>query len=152
MTNELAWQDDAACKNKPTKWFFEAEYEKLGKAVCSECPVQQTCLEFAIAIGEYKHGIWGGLPAEARRKIKRNSLPTVGKMVYKCDECGGEFYRTRESVPQRFCSHSCSNKFNNAKRRLMVVKELEEDNRGAESGCSTPQDGNLPLRDMSSTG
>jgi len=39
-------------------------------AICNDCPVRQECLDYAITTYEID-GIWGGLPAHQRRKIRR---------------------------------------------------------------------------------
>jgi WhiB family redox-sensing transcriptional regulator len=38
------------------------------KAVCSNCPVIQSCLRWAIAARE-PYGVWGGLSAEEREAL-----------------------------------------------------------------------------------
>lgn len=39
------------------------------KRLCSLCPVQVECLAYAIAANE-RHGIWGGLSADSRKKLR----------------------------------------------------------------------------------
>lgn len=41
---------------------------EISKAACSECVVQDDCLDYALAIDE-RNGIWGGLTPEERRDI-----------------------------------------------------------------------------------
>ncbi|HUF32113.1 MAG TPA: WhiB family transcriptional regulator [Acidimicrobiales bacterium] len=67
-TDEL-WQAKAACRGPQAAVFFppshferkdeKAEREERAKAICSQCSVQEPCLEFALRIRE-PHGIWGG--------------------------------------------------------------------------------------------
>lgn len=69
-SNELLWQEKAACRGPQAAVFFpppqferkdeREEREVRAKAICGQCAVRQPCLEFAIAIRE-QHGIWGGL-------------------------------------------------------------------------------------------
>jgi WhiB family transcriptional regulator, redox-sensing transcriptional regulator len=52
---------------------FERKEQKLdrearAKAICRECPVVESCLEFAVRIKE-PHGIWGG-----RNEVERRLL------------------------------------------------------------------------------
>ncbi len=63
---------DAACLGCDTDlWFSDDETEiTMAKAVCSECPIRQTCLDYAMANGETE-GIWGGLLPIERQRTKR---------------------------------------------------------------------------------
>jgi WhiB family redox-sensing transcriptional regulator len=45
------------------------------KEVCSECPVQVDCLDYAIETNQ-DSGIWGGLDEEQRRAIRRRQAAT----------------------------------------------------------------------------
>jgi WhiB family redox-sensing transcriptional regulator len=38
------------------------------KTICSRCPVQSACLQFALTHGE-DHGVWGGLTKGERREV-----------------------------------------------------------------------------------
>lgn len=40
------WLADAACKDKPSKWFigFDKIENNMAKAVCATCPVKKPCL------------------------------------------------------------------------------------------------------------
>ncbi|MDF2805444.1 MAG: WhiB family transcriptional regulator [Cellulosimicrobium sp.] len=40
------------------------------KAVCADCPVLATCLEYALARGE-QYGVWGGTGEEERAELRR---------------------------------------------------------------------------------
>ena len=78
--NNRNWMADAACKTVHTSVFFptrgqNAEVEQA-KAVCSECAVRETCLEYALDLSTRVEviGIWGGMSAKQREQIlyKRN--------------------------------------------------------------------------------
>jgi len=43
------------------------------KRLCSLCPVRVECLGYALAANE-RHGIWGGLSADARKRLRVTSL------------------------------------------------------------------------------
>ncbi|RUQ21228.1 MULTISPECIES: WhiB family transcriptional regulator [Kocuria] len=71
---ELAWQADALCAQTDPEAFFP---EKGGstrdaKRVCSECPVSQACLDYALARDE-RFGIWGGLSERERRRLRKRA-------------------------------------------------------------------------------
>jgi len=69
--------DNAACRGEQRAWFFppaslERKDERLrrearAKAVCADCAVRATCLDWALANHE-AFGIWGGLN-EAERRV-----------------------------------------------------------------------------------
>jgi WhiB family redox-sensing transcriptional regulator len=42
--------------------------ERRAKEICSSCPVQTECRDYAIGIRE-QHGIWGGLTESERRTL-----------------------------------------------------------------------------------
>ena len=74
------WQFDAACRGEDSALFFAPGYferreekaarEVRAKAICADCPVRETCLEFALGIRE-SHGVWGGLNEQERRQVLR---------------------------------------------------------------------------------
>jgi WhiB family transcriptional regulator, redox-sensing transcriptional regulator len=73
-----AWQAKAACRGPQAGAFFppshaERKEEKISresraKAICSECHVQASCLDYAIRIRE-PHGIWGGMNEMERKQL-----------------------------------------------------------------------------------
>lgn len=72
---ELAWQADALCAQTDPEAFFP---EKGGstrdaKRVCSECPVRDACLEYAMENDE-RFGIWGGLSERERRRLRKQAI------------------------------------------------------------------------------
>jgi WhiB family transcriptional regulator, redox-sensing transcriptional regulator len=72
------WRTQAACSSLDTNLFFpdpDVHDDVLpriasAKAVCGECPVRQSCLEFAIRTRQLD-GVWGGHTPEERRSIRR---------------------------------------------------------------------------------
>jgi WhiB family redox-sensing transcriptional regulator len=78
QTNELLWQERAACRGPLGAVFFpppttERKREKLArearaKEICLSCPVLQQCRSYAISIRE-PHGVWGGLSEQERRAL-----------------------------------------------------------------------------------
>jgi hypothetical protein len=63
VSDDLAWQDDAACIGyNPEMWFAEGKGNPdaaMAKAICKRmCPVATQCLEYGIRTRQF--GIWGG--------------------------------------------------------------------------------------------
>jgi WhiB family redox-sensing transcriptional regulator len=70
---ELAWRRQAACRGLDPEIFYPAlddDDVADAKAVCLNCGVQQTCLEWALQVRE-KEGVWGGATEKERRRILR---------------------------------------------------------------------------------
>jgi WhiB family redox-sensing transcriptional regulator len=71
---EPAWREDAACAGLENDLFFPAgEEESLAataKAVCAACPVQEQCLQYALATNQTE-GVWGGMTGPERRRLRR---------------------------------------------------------------------------------
>jgi WhiB family redox-sensing transcriptional regulator len=74
----MDWRDDAACRDEDPELFFPIgttgialEQVNAAKRVCARCPVQEDCLEFALASNQ-DAGIWGGLTEDERRTLKRS--------------------------------------------------------------------------------
>ena len=68
----LSWRQRAACRGVDPDIFYPASDEEAeaAKAVCSQCPVRQPCLEYALANRE-RDGVWGGATERERRRILR---------------------------------------------------------------------------------
>ncbi|NNN16124.1 MAG: WhiB family transcriptional regulator [Acidimicrobiaceae bacterium] len=71
------WREGAKCKDVDPAMFFpvgvtgEAEVQIINaKRYCSDCQVQNLCLEFALRTNQ-EYGIWGGKDEEERRAIRR---------------------------------------------------------------------------------
>ncbi len=64
-------------------WFPEAggeSYElRQAKKICSECPVQLLCAQYAIVADE-AYGIWGGLTPHQRDEIRKGKT-TLDKAI-----------------------------------------------------------------------
>ena len=73
----LKWQSRGLCVGKdPLLWYPEigdrAARSQIDRAItiCQHCPVQRTCLEYAMTRNE-KFGVWGGLTATERRTLRQ---------------------------------------------------------------------------------
>jgi WhiB family redox-sensing transcriptional regulator len=71
------WRDHAACRYCNPDLFFPAgttgaavDEVRAAKAVCATCPVQSSCLRFALTTGQ-AYGIWGGTTEEERLTLRR---------------------------------------------------------------------------------
>lgn len=66
------WFEQAKCKGWDTNIFHPQTNSdhawSKAEAACNGCPVQQDCLDHAIAAGETM-GVWGGLRPAARRRL-----------------------------------------------------------------------------------
>ena len=77
---EPTWRVAATSRRDDASDFFapahlEVKQDKLAREgaarrLCRSCPVQQACLEHALAVQE-SHGIWGGLTELERRRLLR---------------------------------------------------------------------------------
>ena len=73
----LAWMDDAACWSSAEDFFPERRaWAHHAKAVCKECPVRLTCLDYALEHNEA--GIWGGTDWEERAVMRRKARQRRG--------------------------------------------------------------------------
>lgn len=68
------WRKDAACSGADADTFFPiGEDEALAapaKEVCAACPVQEQCLQYALATNQTE-GVWGGMTGPERRRLRR---------------------------------------------------------------------------------
>ena len=74
---DYRWRKDAACRDTSPDLFFPVGTTgqaliQIAQAqlVCAKCPVQDECLQFALATNQ-DSGIWGGTTEEERRKLRR---------------------------------------------------------------------------------
>lgn len=74
---ESQWREAALCREvDPELWYPEVgEMPHAAKQICSNCPVQASCLADALARRE-PHGVWGGLTANERKALLRQNHGT----------------------------------------------------------------------------
>ena len=72
------WRSRARCRGVDPVIFHPVNEDDAdeAKAICALCPVQEACLEYAIAARE-KDGVWGGLTARERRRVIRRRRRTA---------------------------------------------------------------------------
>ena len=66
------WTARAACKGTdPDELFVQGAAQNRAKLICRGCPVQMTCLNWAMDSGQ-ESGIWGGLTEDERHRLLRH--------------------------------------------------------------------------------
>ena len=75
LEEDEPWRLAAACRGLlGAVDFWPDEFRSTevapAKAVCAQCAVREECLERALRRPE--HGVWGGLTASERAKVRRN--------------------------------------------------------------------------------
>lgn len=69
-----SWRRRAACRGIDAEVFYPDTEDEVdaaaAKAICTQCPVREACLEHALAHRE-REGVWGGTTERERRRIVR---------------------------------------------------------------------------------
>ena len=67
---DTSWMAVGNCANKPPETFFPSDGVgvEVAKRVCVDCPVMESCLEYALR-NRIEHGVWGGCSERQRRRI-----------------------------------------------------------------------------------
>jgi len=70
MDNE--WMAQGRCRDMDPAAFFPSDgiVVQSAQRICSECPVREPCLEYALG-NRVDHGVWGGTSERERRRILR---------------------------------------------------------------------------------
>ncbi len=70
MDNE--WMARGRCRDMDPAVFFPSDGigVQMAQKTCSECPVREPCLEYALE-NRVDHGVWGGASERERRRILR---------------------------------------------------------------------------------
>lgn len=66
------WQEQGLCKGATKTFYPEGSNTEVQRAklICHSCPVEATCLEWALRNHE-KFGVWGGTSERERRRLWR---------------------------------------------------------------------------------
>jgi WhiB family redox-sensing transcriptional regulator len=74
----LSWRQRAGCRGVDPDVFYPSSDDEAqsAKAICAQCPVQQPCLEYALANRE-RDGVWGGATERERRRMIRQRRKTA---------------------------------------------------------------------------
>lgn len=69
----MEWMAEGNCNNHPPAVFFPSDGVgvEVAKKICGTCPVQESCLEYALA-NRIDHGVWGGTSERQRRRILKS--------------------------------------------------------------------------------
>ena len=73
--------DEAACHGKSPEIFDGETLSNVlaAKQICSECPIQALCLEWATQTQDA--GVWGGLTTQERKKLSGGTIPVdIGQL------------------------------------------------------------------------
>jgi Transcription factor WhiB len=70
------WWRQAACRDHPElSWFPDRHVSsRPAQRICESCPVMWPCREWSLAQPAALAGVWGGLNADQRRRMRGESL------------------------------------------------------------------------------
>ena len=77
------WMAEGNCASHEPSTFFPSDGVgvEVARRICSDCPVKEPCLEYALT-NRIDHGVWGGCSERERRRIiKRRALAARGVPV-----------------------------------------------------------------------
>jgi WhiB family redox-sensing transcriptional regulator len=76
---DTTWMADGKCREMPPEIFFPSDFVgvEIAKRICADCPVRESCLEYAL-FHKIEHGVWGGASERARRRIARHRRSLQG--------------------------------------------------------------------------
>jgi hypothetical protein len=74
------WMRDGLCAQTDPEAFHPDKSGSVApaKAVCAVCPVLAECRGYALETGQ-RFGVWGGLSANERQQIRRNTSMSAGQ-------------------------------------------------------------------------
>ncbi|HUW02539.1 MAG TPA: WhiB family transcriptional regulator [Acidimicrobiales bacterium] len=78
---DAEWMNEGNCRYHPPATFFPSDGVgvQVAAAICSDCPVKESCLEHALE-HRIDHGVWGGASERQRRRIlkaRKNATPAT---------------------------------------------------------------------------
>ncbi len=82
MDMDTTWMATGNCNNHPPAVFFPSDGVgvEIAKKICATCPVQERCLEYALA-QRIDHGVWGGASERQRRRLLKQRRRLLRKPV-----------------------------------------------------------------------
>lgn len=83
---DIPWMEEGNCKDSAPEVFFPSDGAGVvvAQRICRGCPVQQTCLEYALANG-IDHGVWGGTSERQRRRMMKKRRQVDAKAEAKAE-------------------------------------------------------------------
>ena len=74
------WRELALCRDSDANLFFPVgstgpaiDQIESAKAVCGQCAVQESCLQYALQSNQ-EAGVWGGYAEDERRRLRKRWL------------------------------------------------------------------------------
>ncbi len=74
------WRELALCRDSDANLFFPVgstgpaiDQIEAAKAVCGQCAVQESCLQYALQSNQ-EAGVWGGYAEDERRRLRKRWL------------------------------------------------------------------------------
>ena len=74
------WRELALCRDSDANLFFPVgstgpaiDQIESAKAVCAQCSVQESCLQYALQTNQ-EAGVWGGYAEDERRRLRKRWL------------------------------------------------------------------------------
>lgn len=69
---DTVWMEHGLCRQLAPSTFFpnDGVGVEVARRICATCPVQEPCLEYALA-ERIDHGVWGGASERERRRIAK---------------------------------------------------------------------------------
>ncbi len=69
---DTSWMQKGKCRELPPETFFPSDGVgvEIARRICADCPVKESCLEYAL-YNRIEHGVWGGASERERRRIAR---------------------------------------------------------------------------------
>lgn len=74
------WRELALCRDSDANLFFPVgstgpaiDQIESAKAVCGQCSVQESCLQYALQTNQ-EAGVWGGYAEDERRRLRKRWL------------------------------------------------------------------------------
>jgi len=79
MGAETDWMQRGLCRQVAPSTFFpnDGVGVEVARRICEACPVQEPCLEYALA-ERIDHGVWGGASERERRRILKRRRQGAG--------------------------------------------------------------------------
>jgi WhiB family redox-sensing transcriptional regulator len=79
ISEDTTWMLEAHCRGVDPDKFFPTDGAGVEaiQRMCSACPVQTECLEYAL-FNRIELGVWGGVSARERRRILRRRRQLAG--------------------------------------------------------------------------
>jgi WhiB family transcriptional regulator, redox-sensing transcriptional regulator len=75
---ETEWMARGLCRDISPSTFFPSDGVgvEVARRICADCPVRQSCLEYALS-NRIDHGVWGGCSERERRRILKRRRISV---------------------------------------------------------------------------